>query len=94
LGVRFLRRFSLRRGDDAGVDAASPSTPAGSQVGNRPAREVSRQTESYLELGTSEMPFSFISSVLGICFALVWAFVAIMIVRLSQMAARHDREAR
>jgi hypothetical protein len=40
------------------------------------------------------MPFSLISSVLGICFALVWAFVAIMIVRLGQMAARHDRDAR
>jgi hypothetical protein len=40
------------------------------------------------------MPFSFISSVLGICFALVWAFVAFMIVRLAQMAARHDRDAR
>ena len=40
------------------------------------------------------MPFSLISTVLGVCFALVWVYVALMILRLAQLAARHDKDAR
>lgn len=38
------------------------------------------------------MPFSFISSVLGACFALVWIFIGAMVVHDSQFALRRDRE--
>jgi hypothetical protein len=38
------------------------------------------------------MPFSLISSVLGICFALVWIFIGAMVVQDSQFALRRDRE--
>jgi hypothetical protein len=40
------------------------------------------------------MSFALISTVLGIAFALVWLFVATMIVRISQLAARQERDAR
>lgn len=40
------------------------------------------------------MPFSLISTVLGVCFALVWMFVGVMIIRLAQLAARQDRDTR
>jgi hypothetical protein len=40
------------------------------------------------------MPFSLISTVLGVCFALVWLYVGVMMVRLGQMAARQDKEPR
>jgi hypothetical protein len=40
------------------------------------------------------MPFSLISTVLGVCFALVWLYVGVMMVRLGQMAARQDKDPR
>src|SRR5262245_61581766 len=43
-------------------------------------------------VGSSPMPFSFIPTVLGACFALVWIFIGAMIVRDGQFAARRDRE--
>jgi hypothetical protein len=38
------------------------------------------------------MPFPLIPSALGLCFLLVWAFIAGMIFRDEQIAARRDRE--
>lgn len=40
------------------------------------------------------MPFSLFSLVLGVSFVLVWAYVAVMIVRLGQFSARQDRDLR
>ena len=38
------------------------------------------------------MPFPLIPTALGLCFLLVWAFIAGMIFRDGQLAARRDRE--
>jgi hypothetical protein len=38
------------------------------------------------------MPFPLIPTALGLCFLLVWAFIAGMIFRDGQIAARDDRE--
>jgi hypothetical protein len=38
------------------------------------------------------MPFSLISTVLGVGFALVWVLVAMMLLRVGQGAARQDGE--
>ena len=38
------------------------------------------------------MPFPLIPTVLGMCFLLVWAFIAGMILRQGQIAARRERE--
>ena len=38
------------------------------------------------------MPFALIPSALGVCFVLVWAFIAVMIFRDGQLAARLERE--
>jgi hypothetical protein len=40
------------------------------------------------------MPFSLISTVLGVCFTLVWLLVGAMIVRSSRLTARHDGDIR
>ncbi len=40
------------------------------------------------------MSFALISTVLGVAFALVWAFVATMIIRLSQLETRREKDAR
>jgi hypothetical protein len=40
------------------------------------------------------MPFSLLSLMLGVCFALVWVYVCVMTVRLGQFSARQDRDAR
>jgi hypothetical protein len=38
------------------------------------------------------MPFPLLPTVLGISFALIWAFIGAMILRDSQMAARRERD--
>lgn len=38
------------------------------------------------------MPFPVLPTALGLCFALVWAFIGAMIMRDSQLAARRDRD--
>jgi len=38
------------------------------------------------------MPFPLLPTALGICFALVWTFIGVMILRDSHLAARRDRD--
>ena len=38
------------------------------------------------------MPFSLIPTVLGACFALIWMFIAAIVVRDGQFAVRRERE--
>lgn len=38
------------------------------------------------------MPFPLISTALGVCFALVWAFIGGMLLRDGYVAARRDRD--
>jgi hypothetical protein len=38
------------------------------------------------------MPFPLISTALGICFVLVWAFIGGMLLRDGYLAARHERD--
>jgi hypothetical protein len=40
------------------------------------------------------MSFALISTVLGVAFTLVWVFVATMILRLGQLEARREKDAR
>jgi hypothetical protein len=40
------------------------------------------------------MSFALISTVLGLAFAMVWAFVATMIIRLGQLESRREKDAR
>jgi hypothetical protein len=40
------------------------------------------------------MSFALISTILGVAFALVWVYVAAMIVRIGQLAARQEKDAR
>jgi hypothetical protein len=39
------------------------------------------------------MSFALISTLLGVCFALVWAYVGMTILRLGQLAARQEKDA-
>jgi len=39
------------------------------------------------------MSFALISTMLGVCFALVWAYVGVTILRLGQLAARQEKDA-